>query len=105
MSTISGEVHNNRKDYTVINIDEALKIFEDKDLISIDKSIEIIALAQKMSEKGITHLLKSYIELHSPEILSYVLSKYDHDSLEIKWFDLPKEFINNFPDYLFKYAM
>jgi len=98
-------MYNNLKDITVVCIDEAFKIFEDKDLISIDKSIDIIVFTQSMSEKGIRHLLRSYIELHSPEIISTLLKKYHPDLLEITWFDLPKEFINYFPDYLFNYAM
>ncbi len=97
-------MYTNRKDYTVINIDEALKVFEDKGLMSIDESIDIIVFTQSMSEKGIRYLLRNYIELHSPDIISSVLKKYPPDSLEIIWFDLPKEYINYFPDSLFKYA-
>ena len=94
-----------RKDYTVFTIDEALKIFEDKGLISIDKSIEIIVFTQKMSEKGIRHLLTDYIELHTPEIIPHILKKFHPDNLQITWFDLPSEFINGFSDILFNYAL
>jgi hypothetical protein len=95
----------NRKDYTVFNINDALKVFEDKDLISIDRSIDIIYFTQGMSEKGIRHLLSSYVELHSPEIISTLLTKYHPDWYQITWFDLSAEFINHFPDSLFNYAM
>lgn len=98
-------MYNNRKDYTVWNIDEALKTFEDKGLIGLDKSIDIIVFTQSMSEKGIRSLLTNYIELHSPEIISSLLTKYHPDHLQISWFDLSKEYINNFPDSLFIYAM
>jgi len=98
-------MYNNRKDVTVISIDEALKTFENKGLISINKSIDIIVFTQSMSEKGIRHLLSSYIELHSPSIISSVLKKYNPDQLQITWFDLPTEFINYFPDHLFNYAL
>lgn len=98
-------MYNNRKDVTVISIDEALKTFENKGLISINKSIDIIVFTQSMSEKGIRHLLSSYIKLHSPRIISSVLKKFKHDQLQITWFDLPMEFINHFPDYLFDYGM
>ena len=98
-------MYGKRKDYTVFNIDEALKVFEDKGLISIDKSIDIILFTQSMSEKGIRHLLYSYIKLHSPEITSTLLEKYHPDWYQITWFDLPPEFINHFPDRLFNYAM
>jgi len=98
-------MYHNRKDYSVFNIDEALKTFEDKGLTSIDKSLDIIVKTQSMSEKGIRHLLNSYIQLHSPEIISLLLKKYQPDSLNITWFELPPEFINHFPDRLFNYAM
>lgn len=98
-------MYGKRKDYTVFNIDEALKVFEEKGLISIDKSIEIILFTQNMSEKGIRHLLNSYIQLHSPDIISKLLQKYHPDWYQITWFDLPAEFINHFPDRLFNYAM
>lgn len=98
-------MYGNRKDYTVFNIDDALKVFEDKNLINIDKSIDIILYTQSMSEKGIRHLLCSYIELHSPEIISRLLQKYHPDWYQITWFNLSAEFINHFPDRLFNYAM
>jgi hypothetical protein len=98
-------MYNMRKDYTVWKIDEALKIFENKGLISIDKSIDLIIYTQSMSEKGIRGLLTNYIELHSPEILSILLDKYHPDNLQITWFDLSKEYINYFSDNLFNYAM
>jgi hypothetical protein len=98
-------MYNNRKDVTVISIDEALKTFENKGLISINKSIDIIVFTQSMSEKGIRHLLSSYIQLHSPRIISSVLKKFKPDQLQIIWFDLPMEFINHFPDHLFDYGM
>jgi hypothetical protein len=98
-------MYHNRKDYTVYNINEALKIFEDKRLISIDKSIDIIIYTQKMSEKGIRSLLTNYIELHTPEIIPYILKKYHPDNLQIVWFDLSAEFISYFPNNLFNYAM
>jgi hypothetical protein len=98
-------MYNNRKDVTVISIDEALKIFENKGFININKSIDIIVFTQSMSEKGIRHLLNSYIELHSPSIISTVLKKYNPDQLQITWFDLPKEYINHFSDHLFNYAL
>ncbi len=46
-----------RKDYTVINIHEALTAFEGKGLITEKESIEQIACTQDMSKKGIRHIL------------------------------------------------
>lgn len=98
-------MYHQRKDITVINIDEALKIFEDKELIDIDTALHIIMFTQSMSEKGIRHLLCDYISLHSPDILSIILNKYHSDKLQIIWFNLPKEHINCFEDELFDYAL
>ena len=58
-----------------------------------------------MSEKGIRHLLREYLELHQPDIISIVLKKYHPAQLHITWFDLPAEHINCFPDELFEYAL
>ena len=60
---------------------------------------------QSMSEKGIRHLLNSYISLHSPGILLTILDKYDIGDLEISFFDLPAKFIDSFPDRVFNFAM
>ncbi len=94
-----------RKDYSVLNLDVALKAFEEKKFITEDKSYQIIMFTQSMSEKGIRHLLNSYITLHSPDILLTILDKYDIEDLEISFFDLPAEFIDSFPDRVFHYAM
>ncbi len=98
-------MYSQRNDVTVISIGEALKVFEDKGFITIEKALSIIVFTQSMSEKGIRHLLREYIELHSPELISIVLKKYHPDNLQITWFDLPAEHINCFPDSLFQYAL
>jgi len=98
-------MYGKRKDYSVFNIVDALKVFEDKSLISVDKSIDIIVFTQSMSEKGVRHLLSRYAELHSPEIISTLLQKHAPDWYQITWFDLSPEFINHFPDRLFNYAL
>lgn len=94
-----------RKDVTVTNIGEALKVFEEKGFITIEEGLGIIVFTQSMSEKGIRHLLREYIELHSPEIISIVLKKYHPDKLQITWFELSAKHINCFPDSLFEYAV
>ena len=40
-----------------------------------EKAFDIIVFTQSMSEKGIRHLLREYLELHQPEIISIVLKK------------------------------
>lgn len=98
-------MYEKRKDTTVINIHEALKVFEDKKLISIEDSINIILYTQSMSEKGIRQLLLNFIELHSPDIISLLVDKRHPDKYEIIWFDLSTKYINHFSDSLFNYAL
>jgi hypothetical protein len=98
-------MYHERKDYSVINLDVALKVFEDTGFISIDDSIKLIMFTQNMSEKGIRHLLNSYIILHTPEILDIFEHKFDLEDLRISWFDLPGQFIEAFSDKIFHYAM
>ncbi len=98
-------MYHERKDYSVLNLDVALKAFEEKKYITEDKSCQIIIFTQSMSEKGIRHLLNSYITLHNPDILLTILDKYDMKDLEISFFNLPAKFIDSFPDRVFHYAM
>lgn len=98
-------MYHERKDYSVINLDIALKAFEEKNFISEEKSIQLIVLTQSMSEKGIRHLLNGYIALHSPGILKIILNKYDIEDLEVNWFYLPTEFINSFSKRIFNNTM
>lgn len=98
-------MYHQRKDITVISIDEALKVFEDKGLIDIETALDLVVFTQSMSEKGIRHLLCDYITLHSPNIIPVILNNYHPDRLQITWFNLPKEHIDSFPDSLFNYAL
>lgn len=98
-------MYHQRKDITVISIDEALKIFEDKGFVDIETALDTVVFTQSMSEKGIRHLLCNYITLHSPNIIPVILNKYHPDKLQITWFNLPKEHIDFFPDSLFNYAL
>lgn len=98
-------MYNQRKDYTVISINEALKIFEDKGFIDFKMAVDLVVFTQSMSEKGIRHLLCEYISLHSPNIIPEILNSFRPDKLEITWFNLPKEHIDFFPQDLFDYAL
>lgn len=98
-------MYHQRKDLTVISIGEALKIFEDKGFVNIETALNLVVFTQSISEKGIRHLLCDYITLHSPNIIPIALNKYHLDKLQITWFNLPKEHIDAFPDFLFNYAL
>lgn len=57
------------KDYTVVNIDEALLSFERKNLIAEQESVDMIKSAMKMSDKGIRYLLSDYISKKTIEFV------------------------------------
>lgn len=98
-------MYQERKDYTVTNLDVALTAFEKIKMITEEESFDILKFTQSMSEKGIGHLFNSYIELHSPEILTKILEKNTINDLQIHWFDLPAKFIDLLPDTVFSYEM
>lgn len=97
-------MYNNRKDYSVINLFEALRVFEKLNLINEIESCEIIVTFQKMSEKGIRHLLENYIETHKVNIIEILEENFDLTELQVEWFNLPIEYINNFSQELFEIA-
>lgn len=54
-------MYGQRKDYSVYTIEKALIIFEEKGLIKEKESIELLHRLMTQSEKGIRHLMNSYI--------------------------------------------
>jgi hypothetical protein len=98
-------MYHERKDYSVVNMDVALTAFEEKNLISEEESCKLIVYTQSISEKGIRYLFNSYIELHSPDIISTIIENFEMNDLQIKWFDLPTRYIDFFPHNLFNYAI
>ncbi|MDI7226608.1 hypothetical protein [Leptospira santarosai] len=98
-------MYHERKDYTVTNIDTALKAFEDKDLIKDIDSCRIIARTMSMSEKGIRHLFNDYIELHSPNILHTIERNFEFDEISVNWFQLPVIFMDSFSQNIFREAV
>lgn len=98
-------MYNERKDYSVINIHEALTVFEKKELINEVKSSKIIVNVQSMSEKGIRHVLENYIEIHASDILKVLEENFELSELQIEWFELSVDYINTFSSRLFDVAM
>lgn len=98
-------MYHERKDLTVTNIDIALKVFEDRDLIQDVDSCRIIDLTMSMSEKGIRHIFNDYIELHSPEILTTIENNFKLEEIYVDWFQLPINFINSFSVNIFQEAV
>ena len=60
-------MYGQRKDYSVYTIEDALIIFEEKGLIQEKESIELIHRLMVQSEKGIRHLMSSYINKKGTE--------------------------------------
>lgn len=97
-------MYGRRKDYSVINMHVALKVFERKGFTDEAQSLKRVVDTQNMSEKGIRHLLTAYIDIHEPSIIDKVLKSYDLDELNIIWFNLSSKHIGAFPKTLFNYA-
>lgn len=98
-------MYHRRKDYTVINMHVALKVFEEHKFIDEETAIRRVVFTQSMSEKGIRHLLADYIGIHSPGIVEKVIGDHDLQDLNIIWFNLPPEHISAFPEQVFNDAM
>lgn len=81
-----------RKDYSVINLDSALIIFEKHNCIKECDSITLIKNTMQKSEKGIRHLLTDYLNKKDPEIIPKI-NKYV-DNLEIDLNRLKSDHIN-----------
>jgi hypothetical protein len=94
-----------RKDYTVMGVPFALHVFENSNFLSKGEAIRLITSIQESSEKGHRGLLADYLELHSPDIISYIVKTFDIEPLHVQWFTLPSKFINRFPDRMFNISM
>ncbi|WP_146202904.1 ATP-binding protein [Pedobacter paludis] len=97
--------YHQRKDYSLIRIDHALSIFEEKLCVDWKKSVALICYIQKVSEKGYRDLLANYLELHPPLFINNLNSEFEADDLIIDWFSLPVNYINVFSVDLFDMAM
>lgn len=92
----------NRKDYSFLTIGTSLKTFEKKDFIEIENSCKLIKSIQDISEKGHRSLFNDYIKQHSVGIIEFLHNNFDFKDLLIQWLDLPPDYINVFPDFIFQ---
>jgi len=97
--------YHQRKDYSLINIDTELKIFEEHGCISLLNSCKIIKSIQEISEKGYRGLLTSFIRQHPSEIIDFILKNFNFEELRVSWFNLPSNYIDKYPSDLFNYAL
>ena len=90
----------NRKDYSVYTLDTALKVFERFGYLDEFESINIIRKAMNQSEKGIRHLLTSYINMGDKSLI-YKLNQvgaFDDRDFPVDVFDLIPEKIDCLED-------
>lgn len=91
-------MYGQRKDYSVYTIEDALIIFEEKGLIQEKESIELIHRLMDQSEKGIRHLMSSYINKKGVECTKRLIKDgyFSRRDFEADIFDLLPENINCF---------
>lgn len=94
----SWSMYYNRKDYSVSTIDEALITFEANDLIKQDQSFHIISNLMEQSEKGVSHLLTSYVNKKGSEYVSKInkMGYFVNDDYRIRFWELNSENYNCF---------
>lgn len=91
-----------RKDYSFLTIGAALKTFENKNFIEVENSCKLIKSIQKISEKGHRYLFNDYIKQHSVDIIEFLYKNFNYKDFLIQWLDLPPNYINVFPDFIFQ---
>lgn len=91
-------MYGQRKDYSVYTIEDALIIFEEKGLIGEKESVELICKLMSQSEKGIRHLISSYINKKGSECTKRLIRTgyFKNNSFKADIFDLLPENINCF---------
>lgn len=97
-------MYGQRKDYSVYSIDDALIIFEEKGMIKEEGSVEIICKLMSQSEKGIRHLISSYINKKGPECTKRLIQEgyFLDSSFQADIFEILPENINCFPKQYIK---
>ncbi|CAM3187024.1 hypothetical protein FITA111629_08715 [Filibacter tadaridae] len=86
----------NRKDYSVYTLDTALSVFEEHGFLEELKSIDILRKVMDQSEKGIRHLLGSYINMKDNFIINKLdqIGAFNRSDFPVDIFDLAPEKIN-----------
>ncbi|TCK98534.1 hypothetical protein EDC19_0963 [Natranaerovirga hydrolytica] len=86
----------NRKDYSVYTLDSALRVFEKFGFLKELKSIDILRKVMNQSEKGIRHLLGSYIAMKDDSLIQKLdqIGAFNDRDFPVDIFDLIPEKIN-----------
>ncbi|WP_195377405.1 AAA family ATPase [Anaerotruncus rubiinfantis] len=96
----SWSMYYNRKDYSVVSIDDALITFEAKNLIEWNQSFNIITRLMKQSEKGISHLLTSYVNKKGPAFVCQIneTGYFRSSESQIRFWELNPEIYDCFSE-------
>lgn len=97
--------YHQRKDYSLLSLDEALSVFEEKGFIHWKDSVELLTYLQETSEKGYRGIMASYFMLHEPKFILQVLNEYDQKFLRISWFHLDVAYIDILPEHIYNHEI
>lgn len=97
--------YHQRHDYSLLSLDEALTVFEEKGFIHWKDSVELLNYLQETSEKGYRGIMGSYIMLHEPNFILQVLNEYGHQFLRISWFHLDVAYIDLLPEHIYNHEI
>ncbi|MBC1395159.1 hypothetical protein HB785_02995 [Listeria welshimeri] len=94
----------NRKDYSVYSFPALLSVFEQKGFIREEDSIDLLIKLMNQSEKGIRHLLTTYLSSKDSECMLTHKEKFSSDNYYVDYFELPKGHINQLErEFIFDY--
>ena len=89
----SWSMYYEHKDYSVATIDDALITFEDKELFDERQSFKIISDLMEQSDKGISHLLTSYVNKKGVDYVGKIneMGYFRDNDYRINFWDLNPE--------------
>ncbi|HHQ1008600.1 TPA: hypothetical protein ACSK8Z_002876, partial [Listeria innocua] len=94
----------NRKDYSVYSFPALLSVFEQKGFIKEEDSIDLLIKLMNQSEKGIRHLLTTYLSNKDSECMLTHKEKFSSDNYNVDYFELPMGHINQLEhEFIFDY--
>lgn len=94
-----------RKDYSLLSLDQALTVFEEKGFVHWKGSVELLIYLQETSERGYRGIMANYFMLHEPKFILQVLTEYDFKILRISWFHLDVAYIDILPESIYNYKI
>lgn len=98
-------MHYAHKDYSIVNIDKALLVFEEKGCIDEDDSVDILAKTLDQMDRGVRELYTNYLNAKDDDIINKVFSnreRYHVDQIILNQLYphkielLPKDYVDNY---------